>query len=342
MGRPLPTRREQEEDLDHEPAGRWRLWPRLGRALPLAIAVGALVGLVLVVRPSALATALGHFELFMVPLVLLGGVLWFILMGIRWFFLLRVTGSRLRMGDTVLLSVAGQAITAIIPFGDVTRAIFASESADLEIGAAAATVTVQELTFTLCLILLAAPGLVALHAGTGLVAGVVAGVAAIFTILAVPQLYYALRTLVAWIPIPRGLLAQADELQRQTATLLRRPDTVGWTLIDLVRAAVGGTVFWLILHGLVPDAIGWWTAAFVVAVGYIAGSISFIPGGTGANDASAVALLVLLGLDPGTAAAAVLLQRVTFTGLATTLGLTAYLVARRRFPLGSLFTRAAR
>jgi uncharacterized membrane protein YbhN (UPF0104 family) len=314
----------------------------LARGLPLAIAVAALAGLVLIVKPSALVAALGRFDMLMAPLVLLAGVVWFILMGVRWYFLLRVAGSRLRMGDTVLLSVAGQAITAIVPFGDVTRAIFASESADLQVGAAAATVTVQELTFTLCLILLALPGLIALHVATGLVAGVVAGVLAIFTILTVSPIYRALRAVVAVLRVPRVLLAQVDELQRQTATLLRRPDTAGWTLIDLVRAGVGATTFWLILQGLVPGALGWWTAAFVVGVGYIAGSISFIPGGTGANDASAVAVLVLIGLDPGTAAAAVLLQRATFTGLATSLGLGAYLVARRRFPLGSLLANHAR
>jgi len=65
---------------------------------------------------------------------------------------------------------------------------------------------------------------------------------------------------------------------------------------------------------------------------------SVSPAEGGANDASAVGLLVLLGMDGGTAAAAALLQRVLFTGLATGLGLTAYLVARRRFDLGGLLT----
>jgi uncharacterized membrane protein YbhN (UPF0104 family) len=79
----------------------------------------------------------------------------------------------------------------------------------------------------------------------------------------------------------------------------------------------------------------------VSAVAYVGGAVSFLPGGTGANDASVVGLLVLLGVDPGTAGAAALLQRTMFTGLATGLGFAAYLEARRRFHLGGLLAHRA-
>jgi uncharacterized membrane protein YbhN (UPF0104 family) len=308
------------------------------RVLPVAIALAALAGLVLVVNPRSLATALGRFNAAVAPLVVLLAVGWFLLQGARWHFLLRVAGSRLRLADSVNLSVAGQTITALLPLGDLTRAVFAADAAGLEIGAAAATVTVQELTFTLFLILLATPGMIALHLGTGIVAAVIAGVLGIFAILTVPPLFRLVRRAAALLPLPRRVLEQVDELQQETVGLLRRPDTAAWSLLDLARAAVGATVLWLIVQGLDPGAITWWKAAFVVAVAYVGGAVSFLPGGTGANDASAVGLLVLLGLDGGTAAAAALLQRVLFTGLATGLGLVAYLVARRRFDLGGLLT----
>jgi uncharacterized membrane protein YbhN (UPF0104 family) len=219
--------------------------------------------------------------------------------------------------------------------------VFATEAAGMEVGAAAATVTVQELTFTLFLVLVATPGMIAMHLGTGIVAAVIAAVLAIFAILTVPPLFAAVRGAAALLPLPRRVLAQIDELQRETVRLLRRRDTARWSLLDLARAAVGATVLWLIVQGLEPGAIGWWKAAFVVAVAYVGGAVSFLPGGTGANDASVVGLLILLGLDPGTAGAAALLQRVVFTGLATGLGVTAYLVARRRFNLGGLLAQRA-
>ncbi|HKF77005.1 MAG TPA: lysylphosphatidylglycerol synthase domain-containing protein [Candidatus Dormibacteraeota bacterium] len=317
------------------------LLPRLaGRLLPILIALAALVGLVLVVHPRALAGALARFNPLAIPvvIVLTGG--WFVLQGYRWHFLLRAAGSTLRAGDSVLLSVAGQVVTALLPLGDLTRAVFATEAAGLGVGAAAATVTVQELTFTLLLLLLAAPGMLALHAGTGVVLAVIVAVLAIFAILTVPQLFRLVRGGAALLPLPRRLLAQVDELQREASHLLRRRSTLAWSVVDLARAVLGASVLWLIVQVLDPGAIGWWTAAFVVAVAYVGGAISFLPGGTGANDASVVGLLILLGLDGGTAAAAALLQRVCFTGLAASLGLTSYLLARRRFRLGGLLTHA--
>jgi glycosyltransferase 2 family protein len=311
------------------------------RVLPVAIALAALTGLVLVVNPRSLAGALSRFNPLVAPLVVLVTAAWFVLQGVRWHHLLRVAGSGLRLADSVLLSIAGQTITALLPLGDLTRAVFATEAAGLEVGAAAATVTVQELTFTLFLVLLATPGMIALHVGAGIVAAVIAGVLGIFAILTVPPLFAAVRGAAALLPLPRRVLEQVDELQRETVRLLRRRDTATWSLLDLARAGAGATVLWLIVQGLDPGAIGWWKAAFVVAVAYVGGAVSFLPGGTGANDASVVGLLILLGLDPGTAGAAALLQRLVFTGLATSLGLTAYLVARRRFALGGLLAQNA-
>jgi uncharacterized membrane protein YbhN (UPF0104 family) len=336
VGTPVP------EVRDTEPAApvRRSLGGRLVRVLPLAVAVAALTGVVLVVNPRALAAALSRFNPLVAPLVVGLTAGWFLLQGIRWHALLRIAGSRLRMPDSVLLSVAGQTITALLPLGDLTRAVFATEASGMEIGAAAATVTVQELTFTLFLVLLATPGMVAVHVGAGIVAAVIAGVLLIFAILTVPPLFQVARGAAALLPLPRRALDQVDELQRQTVRLLRRRRTAAWSLLDLARAAVGATVLWLIVQGLDPGAVGWWKAAFVVAVAYVGGAVSFLPGGTGANDASVVGLLVLLGLDPGTAGAAALLQRVVFTGLATGLGLVAYLVARRRFSLGRLLAAA--
>src|SRR5262249_29562334 len=223
--------------------------------------------------PRALGHALSRFNPIAIPVVIAVGGSWFVLQGLRWHVLLRAAGSSLRAADSVLLSIAGQVITALLPLGDLTRAVFATEAAGLEVGAAAATVTVQELTFTLFLVLLATPGMIALHAGAGIVATVIVGVLAIFAILTVPPLFQAVRRAAAVLPLPRRVLEQIDELQRETVGLLRRRDTAGWSLLDLARAAVGATILWLIVQGLEPGALGWWKAAFVVAVAYVGGAL---------------------------------------------------------------------
>jgi uncharacterized protein (TIRG00374 family) len=77
-------------------------------------------------------------------------------------------------------------------------------------------------------------------------------------------------------------------------------------------------------------------ASFVLAASYVAGAVSLIPGGIGAAEASVVGLLVLAGVDPATATAAALLQRIADKGFATLMGFVAYAIARRRFHLSGL------
>jgi uncharacterized protein (TIRG00374 family) len=309
------------------------------RALPILVGVAALAGLVVAVNPRSLVGALSRFNPFVVPVVILLSVSWYVLQGVRWHFLLRQVGAALHPVDTVLLSVAGQTITALFPLGDLTRAIFAADAAGIEFGTSAATVTVQELTFTLLLVLIGIPGMLALHVGTGALAGIVTGMVVTFAILTVSPLFRLVHAVVSRLPLVRRLRHQIAELQGQTVALLHRPDTLGWSALDLVRAAIGVTVLWTIVEGLEPGAVGWWEAALVVAVAYVGGAVSFLPGGTGASDASVVGLLVVLGVHPATAGAAALLQRAATTGIATSVGLIAYLLARRRFALGGLLTR---
>lgn len=324
-----------------EPAPPNRVAAIIRRVIPILIAAAALVGLVIVVNPRALATALQRFNPVVIPIVLALSVGWYVFQGVRWHFLLRSVGANLRMTDSLLLNMAGQTITAILPLGDLTRAIFAAEAGGIEFGTAAATVTVQELTFILFVVVLATPGMAAQHVGMGAIAAVILVLVTIFAILTVPPLFAFVRGAAALLPLPRRLLDQLDELHEGTIVLLRRRDTLLWSVLDLGRAMVSATLLWTIVQGLQPGAVSWFVAALIGAVAYIGGAISMLPGGTGASDATVVGLLVLLGVEPGAAVAAALLQRVAVTGVATGLGLIAYLVARRRLHLGGLLGRTA-
>jgi hypothetical protein len=73
----------------------------------------------------------------------------------------------------------------------------------------------------------------------------------------------------------------------------------------------------------------------------VGGAVSLIPGGAGANEASTVGALLLLGLPASLAAAAAILQRLVITGTATVMGLGAYVIASRRYNLSGLGTLRA-
>jgi glycosyltransferase 2 family protein len=310
----------------------------LKRALPVLVAAATMGALILAVDPRQFASAMARFNLRTVPAILALAVAFYAVQGIRWHQLLRVASVRLGLGDSVLLNMAGQAITAILPLGDLTRAIFASEATGAEFGVVAATVTVQELSYTLILLLTTAPVLLDFRYGVNVVMLAMVGIGGILAILTVQPVFCFVHQLVARTPLLRRLLSQIDELHQETAVLLHRPETLIWMTMDAVRAALAITMVWLIVWGLHPGALGWWEAAFVLALSYVGGAISLIPGGAGANEASMVGLLILVHVDPATAAAAALLQRLFLTGVPSILGWGAYLVARQRFNLGSLFS----
>ena len=311
---------------------RWllrRLGPLLG--------VAAIGGLVFVLNPAQVGRALSRFDLRLLPAIVVLFVAIYALQGMRWHYLLAEAGVRLSLRDSLLLNAAGQTITALVPLGDLTRAVFAAEASDRDFGTVAATVTVQELTYTLCLVLLALPGLLALHLGVGVLAATVVGMVAIVVILLVPSVFCVVHRLIARIPLLNRLLPAIDELQHETAELLHRPETLAWSVLDLGRAVAAVAAFWLVVQGVAPGALDWWEAAFALALSSIGGAISLLPGGVGANEASVAGLLILLGVPGGAAGAAALLQRVLVTGMALLLGLSAYAVVRHRFALGGLF-----
>jgi glycosyltransferase 2 family protein len=321
-----------------------------GHTLPAALRRGAtglvglagIAGIVLFLNPAKVGNALQHFQLGLVAPIVALSVLAYVLQGVRWHFLLVDVGTKLRLGDTILVNLAGQTITAIVPLGDLTRAAFASAAGGTDFGIVAATVTVQELSFTLLLILSALPAILALGYGLAAVVPVVIGIAAIVIILTVSPVFCRVHDLVGHIPLLNRVLPAIDELQQETTALLHRPDALALSVLDAARVVVSITGFWLVLEGLAPGRIGWWQAAFVLALSTIGGAVSLIPGGVGANEASVAALLIFLGVDYGAAGAAAFIQRALVTGLSLALGLAAYTAINQRLHLGGIFQLVSR
>jgi glycosyltransferase 2 family protein len=307
------------------------------RRLAPLVGVAAIAGLVLLLGPAQVWRALSQFDMRLLPAIAALYVVIYALQGTRWHFLLREAGVRLGLGDSLLINAAGQTITALVPLGDLTRAAFASEAGGRDFGSVAATVTVQELAYTLFLILLALPELLALRLGLGVFVVTLIGMVAIVVILTVSPVFCLVHRLIARLPLLNRLLPAIDELQQETAELLHRPETLLWSVLDLARALASVAVFWLVVQGVEPWRLDLSAAAFALALSSIGGAISLLPGGVGANEASTAGLLILLGVSAGAAGAAALIQRLLMTGMALLLGLGAYMVIHDRLRLGGLF-----
>ncbi|HWE07933.1 MAG TPA: lysylphosphatidylglycerol synthase domain-containing protein, partial [Solirubrobacteraceae bacterium] len=118
---------------------RSRLQKSGRHVLTAALGLGTIAGVILFLNPSHIGAALTHFNLLLIAPILLLSLLVYVLQGIRWHFLLRDVGTHMHLRDTILVNMAGQTISAIVPLGDLTRAAFASTAGGIDFGVVAAT-----------------------------------------------------------------------------------------------------------------------------------------------------------------------------------------------------------
>lgn len=306
--------------------------------LPLVLALGAIAALLIYADPRKIGIAFERFNLEYVPIVITLGVGFYIVQGIRWWTLNRALGIKFPLLDTVFLTETGQA-TALLPLGELTRALLVSKAAGVNLGAVVASETVQELLFVFMLFVLALPKAIGLHYIAIAVIVPMFFVVGIVAVLTVESLYARVRRIVEKVPILRRVRPAVDELHRDTRVLFRHRDTYRWLPLSVGQAVMAVTLLWAVAQAVDPGRLSWTDAGFVYAVTQGAAWLSFSPGGLGAVEASTAGLLVALGLSFDLAAAISVMQRLADKGLNTVLGWVCYVFARRRYNLtgASLF-----
>jgi len=287
------------------------------------------VALIVVINPRQFGTEAQRFSIIAVPFVVVLSLSYYLVQGVRWHFLLRDVGVRLPMGDTVLLNIAGQS-TGLLPLGELTRAVLVAEVGTAELGAVVATITVQELIYTVFMVAAAIPGSFEHRAWGGAVVAALVFTVAVFVLLTVPRVFNVVHSVVGHIPVLRRFAPDIQDLRRETVVLLRRPDTYLWSVLSLFGVLIAITLFWLVVHSIDPHLLTWPEAAFVYAVSHIAGAVSLLPGGLGAYEASIAGLLVASGASIQVGATIAVLHRAADKGIATTVGMLCYMIARRR------------
>jgi glycosyltransferase 2 family protein len=298
--------------------------------VPFGIGLAAVTALIVAVNPRQLGTDMQRFSLIAVPFVVLLSLSYYVLQGVRWHFLLRSVDVRIPLGDTVLINVAGQA-TGLLPLGELTRALLIAQVADVDLGTAVATITVQELIYTLLIIAAAVPGAFEHRAWAGAVVAALAFTVAVFVILTVNRVFRVVHRGVRRVPLLRRFSNDIEELHRETVVLLRQSETYTWSILSVFGVLIAVTLFWLVVHSIDPGLLSWPEAAFVYAVSHVAGAVSFIPGGLGAYEASIAGLLVASGASIQVGTTIAILHRGADKGLATAAGMIAYAIARRRY-----------
>ena len=315
---------------------------RIRAAVLISLALGAIAALIVTADPAHVGKTFERFNLVFVPIIVVLSVGYYVLQGVRWWSLNRALGIRFPLADTIFITESGQA-TALLPLGELTRALLLSRAAGVGFGAAVATETVQELLFVFMLFVVALPKAVGLHFIAVAVVVPILLIVAIVVVLTVERLYLGVRAVVGRIPGLRRIRSVVDELHEDTRILFRHRDTYLWLPVSVAQALMAGSLLWFVAEAVAPGKLSWTGAGFVYAVTQGASWLTLAPGGLGAVEASTAGLLVALGFTYDVATAVALLQRLADKGLNTVIGGAFFAVARRRYkvPGSSVFAIAA-
>ena len=249
-------------DVDNavrRPRRRWLAY------LPLLFALGAIAALLVYADPRKIGIAFQRFNLIYIPAVVVLAVGFYIVQGVRWWTLNRALGIKFPLRDTVFLTETGQA-TALLPLGELTRALLVSKAAAVHLGTVVASETVQELLFVFMLFALALPKALSLHLIAIAVIVPMLFVIAIVAILTVERLYARVRRIIGRVPVLKRLRPAIDELHRDTRVLFLHADTYRYLPLSAAQAIMAVTLLWGVAQGVDPGKLSWTSAGFVYAV----------------------------------------------------------------------------
>jgi uncharacterized membrane protein YbhN (UPF0104 family) len=195
---------------------RQRVFSR--RRIPTLLALLVIGSLIVASNPGQVGRAIEHFHLIDIPIVVGLSVGYYVLQGVRWWTLLRIVAKQPPLGETVLMTLTGQA-TALLPLGELTRAILLARVRNIAVGSTIAAVTVQELLYSGLLIAAALPGSSHYYFARAGVAAALGGTVLVIVVLTVRPVFLRVRAVVARMPVLRRVMGAIDQLQADTVVL---------------------------------------------------------------------------------------------------------------------------
>jgi uncharacterized membrane protein YbhN (UPF0104 family) len=301
---------------------RQRIFSR--RRIPLVLALVVIGSLIVASNPSQVGSAIERFHVSDIPIIVGLSVGYYVLQGVRWWTLLRIVTNKPPLGETVLMTLTGQA-TALLPLGELTRAILLARVRDIAVGSAVAAVTVQELLYSALLIAAALPGSSRYYFARAGVAAALGGTVLVVVLLTVRPVFMVLRRGVARLPVLQRMMGSIDRLQADTVILFENWRTYVWLWISAVQALMAVSLFYFVVNAIAPGRLDWVTAAFIYSISNVASAITLSPGSLGAFEATTAGLLVAAGGLPfGVATAAAVVHRLADKGLSAVIGVSLY------------------
>jgi uncharacterized protein (TIRG00374 family) len=309
---------------------------KLRNSLLIGLGLGILVMAVLAFWSdlSALESTLSRFRWEFFPLALACTLFNYVLRFFKWhYYVRRVGAGDLPASDSARLFVAGFPL-AVTPgkVGEALKALWLSEWSCVPFSRGLPVVLAERFSDGVAVLILSALGIFTVPA---LWPAFLITLAVSLGVIVLSQIRPLARAILDWMERLPVIGARIHPLREfyEAGYLLLQP-------LPLLLAVSLGTVSWmgegvgfyliLLGLGLPPSAATLAGAIFVLAVSTLVGSISTLPGGLGAAEASITALLLLtVTADRAVAGAATLLIRLATLWFGVSLGLAAWAVTPR-------------
>jgi uncharacterized protein (TIRG00374 family) len=310
-----------------------------GSSLTRRLIPGLLLGfvvfliLILVGDLQQVGDQVRNFQWQLFPIVL-ALTLWnYLLRFIKWHFFLGQVGVQgFSIWNSLRMFVAGFPL-AVTPgkVGETLKGVWLNRSTGISSARGVSVVVAERISDGLAMLVLSTVGVIAFRRywpAFAIVLGLLLGVIIISQIRPLAQY---LLNLGSRLPLVKRFSHSLQEFYEGSFVLYRPWITFVSVSLGTVSWLAEGVGFYLILIGLgvAPSVATLSIAIFVFSFSNVIGAISALPGGLLATDASIVGMLVLLlGMDAGTATAATLLIRFATLWFGVGLGLIAWLFSR--------------
>jgi uncharacterized protein (TIRG00374 family) len=308
----------------------------LTRRLIWGLLFGFLVvlGLTLLSDLKAVSQQIFEFQWALYPVVLALTLFNYLLRGFKFHYYLRQIGANsISIKESFRIFVAGFPL-AVTPgkVGEALKGVWIHhKDPEVTIARGVSVVVAERISDGLAVLLLSTLGVIAYPQYWPAFVAVLVILLGIIIVSQIRPLALALLDLAAKIPLVKRFAPSLREFYEGSFALFNPGVTLIATGLGLVSWLGEGVGFYLILLGLgVPPS---WEvfaiAVFVLSFSTVVGAVSALPGGLGAAEASISGMLILLlGLDAGTAAAATLLIRFATLWFGVGLGLIVWAFSR--------------
>jgi uncharacterized protein (TIRG00374 family) len=258
----------------------------------------------------------------------------YLLRGFKFHYYLRQIGAfSIPIKESFRIFVAGFPL-AVTPgkVGEALKGVWIHHKApEVTTARGVAVVVAERISDGLAVLLLSTLGVIAYPQYWPAFAAVLVILLGIIIVSQIRPLALALLDLAAKIPLVKRFAPSLREFYEGSFALFKPGTTLVATGLGLISWLAEGVGFYLILLGLgvPPSGEAFAIAVFVLSFSTVVGAVSALPGGLGAAEASISGMLILLlGLDAGTAAAATLLIRFATLWFGVGLGLIVWVFSR--------------